>query len=120
MGPDHLVADVRGAAAGCQGCGLRSVCDCQLVDGLHAHERLHHPGEPVRPVRALPVVYGGVRALSAVQRRVHPRDTRPLTGGDRELFQDRTRVHHQPESFHCTVELRPKGPYYKRRNYSHG
>lgn len=82
------------------------MCDSQLVDGLHAHSRLHTPGGQVRPVRALPVFHGGVCALSAVQRGVHPRDTRPLTGGDRELFQDRTFVHNQSESLHCTVKLK--------------
>ena len=108
MGPDHVVADVRGAAAGCQGRGLRSVCDSQLADGLRAHASLHAHGGQARPVRALPVVHGGVCALSAVQRRVHPRDTRPLAGGDRELFQDRTYVHDQKESIHCTDKLKRK------------
>lgn len=72
MGPDHMAADVRGAAAGCQGRCLWSVCSCQLVDSLPAHVRLHPPGGQVRPVRALPVVYDRVRALSALQRPVHP------------------------------------------------
>lgn len=82
MGPDHVATDVRGLATGCQGCGFWSVCDCQLVDSLHAHTRLHTPGGQVWPVCALPVVYGGVCALSAVHCCVHPRDSRPLTGGN--------------------------------------
>lgn len=86
MGPNHMVADVRGVASGCQGRGFGSVCHCELAHGVHAHTHLHTPGGQVRPVRALPVFYGGVRALSAVQRRVHPRDSQPLTGGNRELF----------------------------------
>lgn len=114
MGPNHMAADVRSVASGCQGRGFGSVRDCQLVDGLRAHTRLHTPGGQVRPVRALPVFYGGVCALFAVQRCVHPRDSRPLTGGNRELFQDRTYIHHQLKSFHCTVELKPKDPFYQR------
>lgn len=97
MGPDHMAADVRGVAAGCPGRGFRTVCGCQLVDSLRAHTHLHTPGGQVRSVRALPVFHGGVCVLSAVQCRVHPRDSQPLTGGNRELFQDRTYVHHQPK-----------------------
>lgn len=108
MGPNHVVADVRGVATGCQGRGLGTVRDCQLVDGLHAHAHLHTHGGQVRPVRALPVFHGCVCALSAVQRGVHPRDSRPLPGRNRELFQDRTYVHHQKESLDCTVKLKPE------------
>lgn len=119
MGPNHMVADVRGVAAGCQGRGFGPVRDCQLVDGLHAHSRLHTPGGQLRPVRALPVFHGGVRALSAVQRRVHPGDPRSLTGGNRELFQDGTYVHHRPESVHCTVQLKPEDPFDEKMTYPH-
>lgn len=106
MGPNHVVADVRGVTAGCQGRGFWPVCDCQLVDGLHAHTCLHTPGGQVRPVRALPVFHSGVCDLSAVHSSVHPRDSRPLAGGNRKLFQDRTHVHHQSELFYCTAELK--------------
>lgn len=119
MGPNHMVADVRGVAAGCQGCGFGPVCGCQLVYRLHAHARLHTYGGQDRPVGALPVFYGGVCVVSAVQRRVYPRDPRPLAGGNRELFQDRTNVHHQPQSSHCRVELRPKDPFDQRVGSSH-
>lgn len=119
MGPNHVVADVRGVAAGCQGRGFGPVCDCQLVDGLRAHSRLHAPGGQLRPVRALPVFHGGVRVLSAVQRRVHPRDPWPLAGGNRELFQDRSYVQHRPESLHCTVQLKPTDPFDENITYPH-
>lgn len=75
MGPDHVAADVRGAAAGRQGRGLGFVRCRQLVDGLRAHAHLHTPGGQVRPLGALPVLHRGVRPLSAVQRRLHPRDS---------------------------------------------
>ena len=97
MGPNHMAADVRGASIGCQGQGLGSVRHCQLVDGLCAHTRLHSPGGQLRPVRTLPDFHCGVRLLPALQRRVHPRDSRPLTGGNRELFQDRTHVYNHAE-----------------------
>lgn len=86
MGPHHVAADVRGVAAGRQGRGLGSVRRRQLGDCFPAHLRLHAPGGRVRPVRALPVVHDRVRALFALQRPVHPRDSRPIAGGDRELF----------------------------------
>lgn len=95
MGPNHLAADVRGVAAGCQGSGVWPVCHCQLVDGLYAHTCLHSHGRQVRPVCALPAFHGGVCPLFAVQCRVHPRDSQTLAGGNRKLFQDRTHVHHQ-------------------------
>ena len=101
-----MVADVRGVATGCQGRGFRSVCDCQLVDSLHAHTCLHTPGGQLRPVPALPVFHSGVCVLSAVHGSVHPRDSQPLAGGNRKLFQDRTHVHNQSGSFYCTVELK--------------
>lgn len=106
MGPNYMAADVRGAAAGCQGCGIWSVCHSQLADGLYAHPRLHTPCGHVRPVRALPVIHSGVCRLPAVQRRLSPRDSRPLAGGDRELFQDWPDVHHQTERIHCSDPLR--------------
>lgn len=106
MGPNHMAADVRGVASGCQGRGLRSVCHCQLADGLHAHICLHVPGGQLRPVCALPVFYNSVCRLSAVQRRVHPRDSQPHAGGNRELFQDRTYVYYQAESIYFTVTLK--------------
>lgn len=105
MGPNHLAADVRGVAAGCQGRGFRSVCHCQLVDSLYAHARLHPSGGQVRPVRALPDLHGGVCPLPAVQCCVHPRDSQSLTGGNRELFQDRTHIHYQAGSIR-TVTLK--------------
>lgn len=105
MGPDHMAADVRGAPAGGQGEGLGTVCDRQLADGLRPHPRLHSPGGQLRPVRPVPDVHRGVRPLLALQRRVRPRDRRTLTGGDRELFQDRTHIHHHQERFHLTVSL---------------
>ncbi len=119
MGPNHMVADVRGVATGCQGCGFGSVRDYQLVNGLHAHTRLHAPDGQVWPVCALPVFYGRVCVLSAVHRRVRPRDTRPLTGGNRELFQDRTYIYHQPKSIHYTVELNIKDPFFSRMSNSY-
>lgn len=105
MGPNHLAADVRGVAAGCQGGGFWSVCHCQLADGLRAHTCLHTPGGQVRPVCALPVFYGGVCPLFAVQCRVHPRDSQTLAGGNRELFQDRTYIHYQAGSIR-TITLK--------------
>lgn len=101
-----MVVDVRGVAIGCQGRCFRLVCDCQLVDGLHAHSCLLTPGGQLWPVRALPVFHSGLCVLSAVHGSVHPRDSQPLAGGNRKLFQDRTHVYHQSESFYCTVELK--------------
>lgn len=100
MGPNNVAADVRGVAAGCQGRGFGSVRNCQLADGLHDHTRLHTPDGHIRPVGALPVLYGGVCDLPALQRPVHPRDPWPLTGGNRELFQDWTHIYHHPRSSH--------------------
>lgn len=105
LGADYVVANVRGVAAGCQGRGLWSVRDGQLVDGLHADAHLHAPGAQRGPVRALPVLHRGDRAVPALHRRLHPRDTRTLAGGDRELLQDGTHVHHQAESLHRADKL---------------
>lgn len=108
MGPNHVAADVRGIATGCQGRGLRSVRNCQLVDSLPAHIHLHALGGQLWPVRTLPLVYDCVRALFALQRHMHPRDSWSLAGGDRELFSDRAHLHHQA-TFHCAAELIPQG-----------
>lgn len=100
MGPDHLAADVRGVAAGCQGRGLGPVRNRQLADGVHDHARLHAAHGQIRPVGALLMLHGGVCDLHALQRLVHPGDSRPFPGRNRELFQDRTHFHHQRRSFH--------------------
>ena len=78
MGPDHMVANVGGIAAGNQGRGFRSVCGRQLVDGLRPHAGLRSPGGGPQPVRALPVFHRGVCVLPAVHRRVCPRDSRSI------------------------------------------
>lgn len=95
MGPNYLAADVRSVAAGCQGRGLGPVRNRQLADGVHDHTRLHAPHGQIRPVGALPVFHGGVRDLHTLQRLVHPGDSRPLPGRNRELLQDWTHVHDQ-------------------------
>lgn len=82
MGPDHLAADVRGVASGCQGRGLGPVRNRQLADGVHGNARLLVPHGQIRPVGALPVFHGGVCDLHSLQRLVHPGDARPFPGGN--------------------------------------
>lgn len=100
MGPDHLAVDVRGVAAGCQGRCLGPVRNRQLANGVHDHARLHAPRGQIWPVGALPVLHGGVCDLHALQRLVHPGNSRPLPGRNRELLQDRAHFYHQRKSSH--------------------
>lgn len=81
-----MAADVRGAASGHEGRGFRPVRHRQLVNSLWSHSRLHSPGGQLRPVCAIPDLHRGVCPLHIVQRRLHPRDSQPLTGGNRDLL----------------------------------